>query len=430
MNSASRPKCHAASKRGRRMTASHRKNIAEILGRGSVHPFPARMSPGIAIAALKEQKKNAVVADPMMGSGTVLAIARSMGHRTVGVDLDPLAVLISKVWTTPIESSSLKTKGSEVLKRAKLYATKLRIRDAYPVGADAETKKFIRYWFDAHARRQLCALAVSISRVHELNLRNALWCAFSRLIITKQSGASLAMDLSHSRPHRAFSSAPTKPFSKFIDAVATVTASSPQKGSSNLGPRARIERGDARELPIKSGSVDLVLTSPPYLNAIDYMRCSKFSLVWMGYTTAELRSLRGVSVGTEVSLSANETSPHVQEIAAKLNLRPKLKSRDAAILARYIHDRNCAVSEVARVLAPDGKAVYVIGNSSVRGTFVRNSSVLEAVAKRNGLRLVAKRSRSLPPNRRYLPPPTYRKSGHTFQTRMAQEVVLAFKHAP
>jgi len=45
----------------------------------------------------------------------------------------------------------------------------------------------------------------------------------------------------------------------------------------------------------------VVLTSPPYLNAIDYMRCSKFSLVWMGHTIRELRNIRADSVGTEAS---------------------------------------------------------------------------------------------------------------------------------
>ncbi|MBL9213986.1 MAG: hypothetical protein JNG83_00780, partial [Opitutaceae bacterium] len=84
------------------MIKSHKKNIFEILGRSPVHPFPARMSPGIALDALKKRGPRMRVADPMMGSGTVLAVARSLGHRAVGVDLDPLAVLISTVWTTAL----------------------------------------------------------------------------------------------------------------------------------------------------------------------------------------------------------------------------------------------------------------------------------------------------------------------------------------
>ena len=81
------------------MITSHRKTIYEALGREPVHPFPARMAPGIALDVLSEAAKPLRVLDPMMGSGTVIALARSMGHRAVGFDIDPLAVLISKVWS-------------------------------------------------------------------------------------------------------------------------------------------------------------------------------------------------------------------------------------------------------------------------------------------------------------------------------------------
>ena len=133
-------------------------------------------------------------------------------------------------------------------------------------------------------------------------IRNALWCAFSRLIISKQSGASLAMDLSHSRPHRVFKRAPSKPFRKFLLAVDRVAKNCIDFEAGANEPATRVNEGDARCLPLADGSIDLVLTSPPYLNAIDYIRCSKFSLVWMGYSIAELRRRRSTSVGTEVGM--------------------------------------------------------------------------------------------------------------------------------
>lgn len=411
------------------MIQSHKKNIFESLGRNPVHPFPARMSPGIALEALNKPGRKLRVLDPMMGSGTVLAVARSLGHRATGVDLDPLAVLISKVWTTSIDPAAVTKRGALVLERAQRHFARMSTREAYPLNADPETKQFLRYWFDDYARRQVAALARTIRRVHDLEERNVLWCAFSRLIITKQAGASLAMDLSHSRPHKSFRLAPVKPFAKFTEALKTVVSNVPQKGAAGIGPTATTVRGDARDLRIKSASIDLVLTSPPYLNAIDYMRCSKFSLVWMGYSIAEISKLRSTSIGSEVSLSTQESSTMITEVVKELKLRPALNRRDLAIFSRYIKDMNSAVGEVARVLAPDGRAIYVVGNSSVRGTFVRNSQVVEAVARRNGLQLTEKRTRLLPPNRRYLPPPSSSTAGATLGTRMRQEVVLAFGHA-
>lgn len=413
------------------MVALHKKTIYEILGRRPVHPFPARMAPGIALEFLAEQQTPLRVLDPMMGSGTVLAVARSKGHGVFGIDIDPLAVLISKVWTTVVDGEAVKRKASEVLNRARAVFTTLPIRKAYPRGADEETRRFVTYWFDGYARRQLAALVTVIGRVRDKTIRNALWCGFSRLIISKQSGASLAMDLSHSRPHKVFKHAPSKPFRKFLSAVNRVVDNCIDKASTDCsGPVPVICKGDARHLPLADTSIDLVLTSPPYLNAIDYMRCSKFSLVWMGHKIPDLRQVRTESVGTESGRGKAFEDERIRAIVGQLKLRPKLVGHHERMLCRYIDDMQNAVSEVARVLVPGGKAVYVVGENTIRGTYVRNSLIVTAVAGLNGLHLSERRTRTLPANRRYLPPPVKRDDSGTLDARMRREVVLVFTRNP
>ena len=61
------------------MNQSREKSIYEILGRDSVHPFPARMAPGLALDLIAECRKPLRILDPMSGSGTVLAVAHSKG---------------------------------------------------------------------------------------------------------------------------------------------------------------------------------------------------------------------------------------------------------------------------------------------------------------------------------------------------------------
>ena len=191
------------------MLKSHKKTIFETLGRNPIHPFPARMAPGIALEAMGESETPFRILDPMAGSGTVLAVARAKGHRAFGVDLDPLAVLLAGVWTRTVDAVRVKDKAAEVLDRAKVTFGPLPSGQAYPAGSDDETRKFIRYWFDDYARRQLASLSTAICRVHDDATRDVLWCGLSRLIITKSAGASLAMDLSHSRPHRLFTVPPS-----------------------------------------------------------------------------------------------------------------------------------------------------------------------------------------------------------------------------
>jgi SAM-dependent methyltransferase len=409
------------------MIGSHKKNLSDILGREPVHPFPARMAPGIALEIIAKSRKPLRVLDPMSGSGTVLAVARAKGHRATGIDIDPLAVLIATVWTTSIDGQAVKDCAAQVLTRARRRFSQLLVRDAYPPGADEETKGFVTYWFDAYARRQLAALATEIARVHEKAIRNALWCGFSRLIITKQSGASLAMDLAHSRPHKTYTNAPTKPFTKFLSAMDRVVDNCLDASARFRGPQARVSEGDARALPLKSSTVDLVLTSPPYLNAIDYMRCSKFSLIWMGYSIAALRKTRAVSVGTEVGMSDEAGSADFTHVFNELKLGRDFAGRDRSLLARYIADMGKSVSEVARVLVPGGTAVYVIGENTIRGTFIRNSLIISAVAELAGLKTCERRVRTLPANRRYLPPPASLRGSALLDSRMRREVVLRLK---
>jgi hypothetical protein len=280
----------------------------------------------------------------------------------------------------------------------------------------------VRYWFDSYSRRQLSALSMAIRGVTADSTREALWCAFSRQIIVKQAGASLALDLAHSRPHRAFDRAPRKPFRLFLDAVERVIDGCVPREARNRGPVATIEVGDARRMPIADRSVDLVFTSPPYLNAIDYLRCSKFSLVWMGYSVSALRSIRGASIGAEVC--AGPDSMH-GDILDDLRLRPALSPRMDGILRRYVDDTDRVIREVARVLVPRGQAVYVIGENTIRGTYVPTGRLVARLAAQAGLRLTGQRVRDLPGNRRYLPPPGPGRAA--MDTRIRREVVLTFE---
>src|SRR3954464_11157502 len=101
------------------MSKAYKKTIYETLGRDPVHPFPARMAPGIAFDIIAAEPEPIRILDPMMGSGTVLAVARAHGHKAIGVDIAPLAVLLARVWTTVVDVAAVEEKAVEVLARAR-----------------------------------------------------------------------------------------------------------------------------------------------------------------------------------------------------------------------------------------------------------------------------------------------------------------------
>ncbi len=388
-----------------------------------IHPFPARMAPEVVWRTLPSGGGLRVL-DSMAGSGTTLVVARMRGHEAIGFDRDPLAVLIASAWVSDLNAEVVERKAAQVLTRAKDRAREIKQGEAYPRGASNETKEFVRYWFDVTNRIQLAALAETISHLRDEQTKCLLWCAFSRLIITKQSGVSLAMDISHSRPHKSYTTAPIKTFDRFERAVRQITRVAPFSRVEPNRPQATVGNADARKVPLPADSVDIVITSPPYLNAIDYLRGHKFSLVWMGHDIGELRKLRSTNVGTEVSASAIDEDKTTETIMQRMCKGDELSGRSKGMLRRYVRDLREVLQENYRVLRSGCKAVYVVGNSNLRDTFVENSKCITSLANDVGFSVLSTCKRALPENRRYLPPPEKRGSGSALSKRMREEVIV------
>jgi len=392
-----------------------------------IHPFPARMAASIpwTILEAKVGSNPLHVLDPMAGSGTTVVTARTLGHHAVGFDTDPLAVLIASTWCANVNPTAVTEAAASVVNRCRDWR-RIRSRDAYPLDADEQTRAYTRYWFDLTNRKQLAALSQAITAIRPPAVRRMLWCAFSRLIIVKQAGASLAMDVSHSRPHRTFDVAPIRPLAHFERAVRKMIDAAPFCGARRREPKAHIRVGDARKLPIDSGTIDLVITSPPYLNAIDYMRGHRLSLVWMQHSLDELRTIRSANIGTEAGRSDKATDPDLlRAFRAGVGTR-HLSSADQGMFTRYLRDIRQVLHETRRVLRAGGLAVLVVGDCNIRGTFVKNSNAIKALAVNQQFRLEGERRRVLPRNRRYLPPPEAKDSGSDLARRLRKEVVLTF----
>ena len=375
------------------------------------------MAPEVALDKIRLlTKPGDVVLDPMCGSGTVVRLAADQNRYAIGADLDPLAVLITRATCAPSWSDDLEARAKDVVRLAK------RRSPASPtwIARDPETSAFVSYWFGSEQIGDLARLARVL---YDLPRRDdPLRVALSRLIVTKDAGASLARDTSHSRPHRVRDTNSFDVLDAYVDSAQKLEAwALPLAGTHPTSVR----RADARHLGfLEDESVDLVVTSPPYLNAIDYVRGHRMSLVWMGWTVAELRQLRADTIGAE--RGADQDDIEIDQLARKALARfDDIPGRQQRMVVRFVSDMCRLSKSLGRVIKKGGHLVVVVADSQLHGVPVENSSICTLTAKSHGFELVGRTLRPLPARHRYLPPPTT--TTGALSQRIKEEAIFTFR---
>ena len=383
----------------------------------TIHPFPARMAPEIALDCIPKADRGKAqrILDPMCGSGTVLSAAVQRGHHATGVDLDPLAILMTRVATSPLDTSECDQLREQIVNAA------TSDRDAGLPWSDYETRRFAHYWFADRQRVQLARLSRAIDDLPAGPLRALAQISLSRTVITKAPKASLAADTSHSRPHRVSDTSNYDVIAGFSLAITNLARLLEAR---RLVGSAEAHLGDCRTLePVATASIDIVVTSPPYFNAIDYMRGHKFALIWLGYSIPELRAIRSSSIGAERALDCPVEVQAAELLAQIENDAVDPTRLPTEILARYSHDLLLLARQMKRVLKPGARLIAVVGNSTLRGNFIRNDSLVERALQHYGFNTERSVERPLPENKRYLPIATAASSS-SITRRMRTETIL------
>ena len=393
-----------------------------LYSRHNFHAFAAKFPPQIPKFFIEHlSAPNELIADTMMGSGTTILEALLAGRRSVGFDLDPLAVLLCTIKTANIQQELAFQYGKRVIGGAvKSLEDPSVLRKQLESEFDLETRKFIDYWFMPDTQLQLYAISKAIRKTDVPEIRSFLELCFSAIIVTKSGGVSLAMDLAHSRPHKVAGKKPRNAIEEFEKRLRKNAASLEHIAGSD---RIQLHRADTRRLPMENDSVDLIVTSPPYANAIDYVRAHKFSLVWFGIPIGQLSELRAEYIGSEraaatVVAGYGEISDEVLKKLSTLDLKK------ARILAKYFDDMRGAFSEMHRITKPDRCAVVVVGSSTMRGIDVRTPECLAEVARKVGWDVVGLATRKIDRDKRMMPMRAKGTPKSMIEERMSEEAVI------
>ncbi|MCA1595867.1 MAG: site-specific DNA-methyltransferase, partial [Chloroflexi bacterium] len=328
----------------------------------AIHSYSAKFPPQLAAWAIEQYTSQGdTVLDPMLGSGTTLVEARRLGRNGMGVDIDPLARLISRAKSNPPAPYQIQAASRKLL--AAVDADFARLRAAVPGSSWPPAPDFPNrdYWFLPETVQELSILKQRILEFPPSPVRDTLLVAFSSLIITKgkRSVANVA-DLAHSRPHYVEPDSAPDVILLLKQRLKKLQAATERFWEECVTDTfARVVGSDARKIPIPDETVDLVFTSPPYVNAIDYPRAHKFSLFWigdaLGVSPTEYMALSRSYIGTD-RVPIEECRRRCEEplgvmmadqAVARLAL---VADRRAGVTHRYFAEMQAVLAECGRVV--------------------------------------------------------------------------------
>ena len=247
------------------------------------HSYPAKLHPAIARTLLSELSDPSIeVVDPFCGSGTVLVEARVAGIRSVGLDLNPLALRIAEVKTLVRSRADRRSFRALVDDVAERSLARVQSR----VDSRADLPPSEREWYETHTLKELAGLLEEIRVMPDSVERRCLELLFSALVVKFSKQRS---DTSSGRTDRRIRKGlPTEFFQRkgheLVRRWAALEAKLPA-GS----PAPRLVEADARRLKKHVRKAALIVTSPPYGGTYDYADHHARRIAWLGLDVSRLR---------------------------------------------------------------------------------------------------------------------------------------------
>jgi hypothetical protein len=308
----------------------------------SLHWFPGNFIPQIPSFLIQAlSSPSALVADPFCGSGTVGVEAALLGRNSWQSDSNQISGMITRAKIALLTDLSLRTDIPTLCNS--LEWRFLKQSDSLGINSEGSHPE-LNFWFHPDTLAQLRSIWKEIEVVRSPGTRDVLKMLFSDTLFSCASAGRPYTSGGKKRKHHwGWIADNVRPksliwhdarrlFCNSLQRTADVLSSTPFVNTVQLG----FTSADSRDLPLQSSSVDLVVTSPPYLGMIDYATSNRLTYMWFGWS---LEADRG------------------QEIGARSH-----RNRTSAI-DDYMRAIRATTGEIYRVLKPSGFCAVVIGGS-------------------------------------------------------------------
>ena len=352
-----------------------------------IHKYPAKFFPELPRWLIRKYtKENDIVLDPFGGSATTSIEALLNNRNSVSVDIDPFAKFLSKVKTTKLDSEELEIFSNILIKRITEFKISKRLEKYIPDFPYRDN------WFNKEIIYELAYIKKSISELEISNeLRDFFFATFSS-IIREVSNADNNCTRTVIRKKLNKQIYPTLALTKFVENLLLYKSRIEEfiRCVPNNIFVEIAENSDARDLNYSDNYFDFAVTSPPYVNAVDYPRTHQLEIYWLGIENGSLAPLKKKHIGTEsVSVKDYKTLHliNVPEADEKLKSIYAVDKRRAYIAYKFLADMERNIQEVNRTLKKGGRYAIVIGNNTIRGHNFESWKYLMEIAERNNFEI-------------------------------------------
>lgn len=351
------------------------------------------------------------VFDPYCGSGTTLVEAIDSGRDAIGIEINPFMAFVATGKTNwRVYPENLDREAREFLNEVKpqvLSAYSNRTLDSFDGGeavtdvkikAKAETPNLanIENWYTDSVLEQLRILKGNILCIEDEALRNLCLLAFAAILVDVSNGGydpSLGYrrdsdgDIIENEANvgQAFE----EQLTTFVSDVNTKVVNREEPHGDAL-----VMVSDGEEYPaLEDGCVDLLVTSPPYVNNMNYVRQTRPHLYWLDYWADRSRKkFENNMMGSywqvvrkndiDIEYPTETLCEVTDEIRKQEPEREELGGPGwARYVIRYFNDSAHAFEQHYRLLSPGSHAVYVVGNSVIKDVNVPAGKILAEIAE-------------------------------------------------
>ncbi len=388
------------------------------------HDYPARMIPQVAHRLLTEYSPNArLMFDPYCGTGTTLVESILHGVPSIGTDINPLARLIAETKTARINERELDRQVRLFMEF--LMSAEDRSQDM-PPWMDLNR---VAFWFKPEVARKLRNIYGFISHIEDTTIEKFFLVAFSEVIRESSNTKSGEFKLVR-RSKELLERFKPDPYEAMLFKLGRNRAGYIEMlgfmGNSSWTSARICDFNTVEGIPmelITEGTVDIVITSPPYGDShttVAYGQYSRLSADWLGFVDAPQvdRNLMG---GRKAARLVEFNVKELDESLSAVNLHSSERAREATSF--YI-DLRASIRNVAKTVRIGGYACYVVANRRVRGVTLPTDIAVQEFFKEVGFSHIATHFRDIPNKRMPARNSPNNISGETDTTMHTESIVV------